>query len=145
LRMMSTPLLGELLQRVAKPNPRMVIRMMTAMGEGDTIVNHPQLIDSLVAAGNDPIATATNLAELRAIISPAGFRPALRLRPEELRQLRVPTLLVWGDHDPVGTIDVAETVAGLIPNARLEVLPAGHVPWLGNLHRTAALVSAFVR
>jgi pimeloyl-ACP methyl ester carboxylesterase len=145
LRMMTTPLLGELLQRAVKSSPRMVIRMMTAVGEGDTIVNHPQLIDSLVAAGNDPIAAATNLAELRAIISPAGFRPALRLRPEELRGLRVPTLLVWGDHDPVGTVDVAETVAGLIPNARLEVLPAGHVPWLGNLDRTAALVSAFVR
>jgi pimeloyl-ACP methyl ester carboxylesterase len=53
--------------------------------------------------------------------------------------------LVWGDHDPVGTVDVAEAIAGLIPNAQLEVLTAGHVPWLGNLDRTARLVSAFVR
>jgi pimeloyl-ACP methyl ester carboxylesterase len=145
LRMMTTPLLGELLQRVAKPGPKMVVRMMASMGEGETIVNHPELIEALVAAGNDPVAAAANLAELRAIISPSGFRPALRIRPEELRRLRVPTLLVWGDHDPVGTVDVAGAIAGLIPSARLEVLPAGHVPWLGNLNRTAGLVSAFVR
>jgi pimeloyl-ACP methyl ester carboxylesterase len=145
LRMMTTPLLGELLRRMAKPGPRMVVRMMASMGEGDTIVNHPELIESLVAAGNDPVAAAADLAELQAIISPLGFRPALLIRQEELRQLRVPTLLVWGDHDPVGTVDVAEAIADLIPNAQLEVLTAGHVPWLGNLDRTARLVSAFVR
>jgi hypothetical protein len=32
----------------------------------------------------------------------------------------------------------------LIPNSRLEVLPAGHAPWLGNPGRTAELVSGFV-
>lgn len=145
LRVMATPKVGEFLQRVAKPSPKMVVRMMASVGEGDTIVNDPDLIESLVATGNDPVASEVNLAELRAIISPFGFRRALRLQPEELRQLSVPTLLVWGDHDPVGGVKVAETIADLIPNAQLEILPAGHVPWLGNLDRTAELVSTFVR
>ncbi len=55
--------------------------------------------------------------------------------------LGVPTLMVWGDHDLVGAVRVAHAVADAIPTARLELLPAGHVPSLGNPDRTAELVS----
>jgi pimeloyl-ACP methyl ester carboxylesterase len=99
----------------------------------------------MVAAGRDPIAAAANLAELRAGISPFGFRRSMRVRPEELRRLTVPTLMVWGDHDPVGAVKVAQATAELIPTAQLEVLPAGHVPFLGHPDRVAELLSRFVR
>jgi pimeloyl-ACP methyl ester carboxylesterase len=145
LRVMATPMVGELLQRLTKPSPKLVVRMMASMGEQDTIVNYPDQIQALVAAGNDPVMSKVNLAELRTAISPIGFRPSLRVRPDELGQLTVPTLLVWGDHDPVGAVRVAQATAELIPNAHLEVLPAGHGPWLGNPDRTAELVSKFVR
>src|SRR6266545_1627097 len=145
LRVMATPKIGELLQRMMKPSPKMVVRMMSSMGEKDTIVNYPDQIQALVTAGNDPVVSEVNLAELRDAISPFGFRRSLRVQPDELRQLTEPTLLVWGDHEPVGAIKVAEATVELIPNARLEVLPAGHGPWLGNPDRTAELVSKFVR
>ena len=51
----------------------MLLRLMASMGEKDTIVRYPELIESIVAAARDPIASATNLAELRAIISPLGI------------------------------------------------------------------------
>jgi pimeloyl-ACP methyl ester carboxylesterase len=57
----------------------------------------------MVAGGNDPISSAADLAEFRATISPFGFRRSVRVQPDELRRLTVPTLLIWGDHDPVGT------------------------------------------
>ena len=127
---MSTPVIGDLLARVMKPNAKAVARFMSVMGEGDTILRHTDLVGALVAEGNDPIASAKNLAELRAIMTPLGFRSAVRLQFDELRQVSVPTLLARGDHDPVGTVDVAVANARLIPSAQLEVLPAGHVPWL---------------
>jgi pimeloyl-ACP methyl ester carboxylesterase len=145
LRVMATPLLGELLERLTKPSPKLVVRMMASMGEKDTIINYPDQIEALVAAGNDPVGSEVNLAELRAAFSPFGFRRRLRVQPEELRQLSMPTLLVWGDHDPIGAVKVAEATAKLLPNAQLEMLPAGHAPWLGNPDRTAELVSKFVR
>ena len=67
---------------------------MRVMGEADTIVTYPDQIDALVAAGSDPLASATSLGELRAIISPTGWQPELAIRPEELRQLTIPTLLI---------------------------------------------------
>jgi pimeloyl-ACP methyl ester carboxylesterase len=145
VRVMAAPVVGDLLAGVVKPNPKMVVRLMSAMGEKDTIGRYPELIESMVAAGRDPIAAAANLAELRAGISPFGFRRPMRIRPEELRRLTVPTLVVWGDHDPVGAVKVAQATASLIPTAQLEVLPAGHVPFLGHPDRVSELLSGFVR
>jgi pimeloyl-ACP methyl ester carboxylesterase len=144
VRVMAAPVVGDLLARVVKPNAKLVVRLMSAMGEKDTIVRHPDLIESMVAEGNDPIASAANLAELRAGTSPFGFRRSLRVHPDELRQLTVPTLVIWGDHDPVGAVKVAQATARLIPPAQLEVLPAGHVPFLGHPDRVSELLSGFV-
>jgi pimeloyl-ACP methyl ester carboxylesterase len=72
---------------------KMLVRLMSSMGEKDTIVRYPDLIEALVAAGNDPIASAVNLAELRAAISPFGFRRSMRVHPDELRRLTVPTAI----------------------------------------------------
>jgi len=145
VRVMVAPMVGNLLARVVKPNAKMVVRMMSSMGEKDTIVRYPDLIEALVALGSDPIASAANLAEFRAISTPFGFRRALRMHPDELRRLTVPTLLVWGDRDPVGDVKVAQATARLIPKAQLEVLRAGHVPWFGNPDRVSELLSSFVR
>ena len=118
---------------------------MASMGERETIVRHPDLLEALVAAGRDPTASATNLAEIRAGISSLGFRRSARIRTETLRRLTVPTLLIWGDHDPVGSVGAARATAEAVPDATLEVLPAGHVPYLGHPERVSEVLSAFVR
>jgi len=145
LRVVATPKVGEFLSRKMPSTPRTVVQNMGGMGEKDTIVNYPGQIEAMVAAGHDPLASRVSLAELRAAISPFGFRPAMKLQREELRQLTVPTLLIWGEHDPVGGVEVARATADTIPGAQLELLPAGHGPWLGHPDRTAALIANFVR
>ena len=142
---MATPGLGPLMARLLKPTRTSLVRLLSSIGEGETIVRHPELIDALVAGGNDRVAVAADLAELRVLIQPFGFRRAMRFRPAELKCLSVPTLLIWGDHDPVGSVDAAQAVADLIPGACLEVLSAGHVPQLGHPQRVAVLVSDFTR
>jgi pimeloyl-ACP methyl ester carboxylesterase len=144
IRLVATPVLGQLVSRTLKPNRRALIRLMAMMGERDTIVRHPDLLDSLLDSARDPVATAANVAELQALLSPFGPRPSTRIRAEELRRLSVPTMMIWGDHDPVVSLADARTVADLIPAARLEVLPAGHVPQLGHPARVAALMEAFI-
>lgn len=143
IRVAVAPVIGGLLARMP-PSERMVVRLMSTMGEGGTIVHHPDLLASLVAAGKDPVAARANLDEFRAIATPFGFRRRMMISREDLRRVSVPTLVVWGDRDPVGSVDVARAVSDLIPDSRLEVLPGGHVPWLGNVDRVAALLSAFI-
>ncbi|MFD6676853.1 alpha/beta fold hydrolase [Rhodococcus zopfii] len=145
IRLMATPLLGGFLGRTVKPGRRTLLRLMSSMGEGDTILRYPDLFASLLDAAHDPVATAADTAEFRALLSPFGVRSGARIRPDELRRLPVPTLMIWGDRDPVVPVADAQAAADLIPNARLEVLPAGHVPQLGNPARVAELMEGFTR
>jgi pimeloyl-ACP methyl ester carboxylesterase len=150
MRLMSTPVLGAVLRRLVPPSPASFTRLARAVGEGDTIGAHPDLIDLVVAVARDPAAERAARAEFRALVSPLallsrdGFRRSDRVRPEELGRLAMPTSVVWGERDPLGSIAVATAVADLIPDARLEVLPTGHGPWLGETERTAGAVIGFV-
>jgi len=143
LRLAATPGIGDLMVRAVKPGRRMLLKMMASMGEAETIVRHPDLLDSLVAGARDPVATQANLAELRALIFGRGIRTSMRFSREDLRRLAVPTLMIWGDRDPVVPLAQARAVAAEIPHARLEVLPAGHVPQLGHPDQVAALLEQF--
>jgi pimeloyl-ACP methyl ester carboxylesterase len=146
IRVVGTPGLGRLVGRLAPPSPASVLRLASAVGEKGTLAGHPDLVDLLVAAGRDPVTDRAAMAEFHALISPfalvtpSGFRRRARVRPDELRRLAIPTLVLWGEHDPVGSVPVARAIAELIPHARLEVLPTGHGPWLGQPTRTAAAV-----
>jgi pimeloyl-ACP methyl ester carboxylesterase len=145
IRLLATPVLGNVLSHAVRPGRRMLLRLMSSMGEGDTILRHPDLLDSLIDAASDPVATAANLAEFQALITPFGARSATRIRPDDLRRVAVPTLMICGDHDPVVSVADAQAAADLIPDARLAVLPAGHVPQLGNPERVAELLAQFAR
>jgi pimeloyl-ACP methyl ester carboxylesterase len=143
IRLMTTPVLGAVMTKALRPGRRMMLSMMASVGERDTITRYPALLDSLIAGARDPLALAANRAELRELISPFGFRAATRMTPSDLRQLSVPTLMIWGDRDPVVPIEQARAAARLIPDARLEVLPAGHVPQLGHAEKVAELLTNF--
>jgi 2-hydroxy-6-oxonona-2,4-dienedioate hydrolase len=151
LRVAGTPGLGQLVSRLAPPSPRSLLRFAHHVArEKEALARHPDLIDLLVAAGRDPVTDRAAKAEFDTLISPlallssSGFRRRASIRPDELRRLTMPTLVVWGERDPVGTIPVARAITDLIPQARLEVLPTGHGPWLGQPTRTATAVLDFM-
>ena len=143
LRLAATPGIGDLMARGVKPGRRMLQTMMSSVGEAETIVRHPDLVDALVAGARDPVAVQANLAELRALLTLRGFRTSMRFSRDDLRGLVAPTLMIWGDRDPVVPLARARAVAADIAGARLEVLPAGHVPQLGHPARVAALLEEF--
>jgi pimeloyl-ACP methyl ester carboxylesterase len=150
MRLVATPGVGALLPRLAPSSPKSVLRLARVMGEQATLAGHPDLIDLLVALGRDPVTDRVARAELRVLISPfallsrSGFRGRSRVRPDELRQVAMPTLIVWGERDPLGGVSVAQAITDLIPHARLEVLPTGHGPWLGQPAQTAATIVDFM-
>ncbi|MGH2381532.1 MAG: alpha/beta fold hydrolase [Candidatus Limnocylindria bacterium] len=127
-----------------QPSTETVIQSMSVFGEGETIARYRDQLDAMVAAGSDQLAAGVRLTELRALIAPTGWQPALATRPEELQEVTVPTLMIWGEQDPLGGADVARAAAATIPHAQLELLPAGHAPWLGHPDRVATMVSDFV-
>lgn len=152
IRLAATPGAGELLSRLAPPSRHSVLQFARyAAGETSSLAGHPDLVDLMVAEGRNPVAARVSRSEIRAVISPfallapSGIARRCRVRPEELRRLAMPALLVWGEHDPLGGASVARAAAELIPRARLEVLPTGHGPWLGQPAKTAAAVVDFMQ
>jgi pimeloyl-ACP methyl ester carboxylesterase len=144
--LMITPGVGSLMSRMVKPNPKSVVKMMSFFGEGETVVDFPEQIEAQVVAGRDPVVAQANLAEMRAVGSASGqLRREFRLQPEELARLSVPTLIAWGERDPIGGPAVARALADAIPGARLELLPTAHMPWFAEPDRIGALVASFVR
>ena len=111
IRLMATPLLGQVLSRTMKPGRRMLMHLMSSVGEADTILRYPDLLDSLVDAAHDPVATAANVAEFQALLSPLGPRTAVRIRPDDLRRVAVRTMMIWGDRDPVVSVADARAAA----------------------------------
>lgn len=60
--------------------------------------------------------------------------------------IRAPTLLLWGDQDPISPLSVGERLAALLPNARLRVI-AGGAHDLAQTHAAeiAPLIASHVR
>lgn len=82
--------------------------------------------------------SSPNLATVR------GMNPAIEFNDELLKKVTTPTLLIWGDEDPIGGEDVAKPFAAKLPNATLNIAPqAGHAPWIDDPERTADLIREF--
>jgi len=151
IRVMATPALGAFVRRLVPPSPRALMQLARVVGEGETLGAHPELVDLVVAVARDPVGYRATREELRALVSPLalvslrGFRRRDRVRAEDLNRLPMPTTVIWGERDPVGSIAVARGVTSLFPDARLVVLPTGHGPWLGEPTRTATAVADSVR
>jgi pimeloyl-ACP methyl ester carboxylesterase len=121
-----------------------VVNLMRMMGEGETIVNYPRMIEAFVATNNDPLARQAGRREFSAFMNFLGFRTSMRIRAEDLAQLTMPTLMIWGERDQLGGEDVARPVSEAIPNCVLEMMPTGHGPWLGYPEETAERIRDFV-
>ncbi len=91
----------------------------------------------------DPPARAAFFRTLRAVVGFDGQRVSatdrLRLAAE------LPTLIVWGDRDPIIPVEHARHAQAAIPGSRLAVFEdVGHFPHCEAPERFAAMVSDFV-
>jgi len=78
------------------------------------------------------------LGQQRAIMSRADSRPSLGA-------IKVPTLLIRGDHDGITTEAHQEEILAGIPGSRLEIIPdCGHLPTLEKPEATNAILRAWL-
>lgn len=144
LRVM-TSRLGPMASRLLpNPSPKSVIKMMGAMGEARSVAKYPKLVDVFVAAAFDVVAAEASGREMAAMVRGLmGFRPEVLFRDEDLVDVRQPTMLIWGDRDPVGDVEVARRLAGLLSDSELHVVSAGHAPWWGEPELAANVLADF--
>ena len=148
-RMLATPMLGELIQALPS-NDAGLLRFARFFAEEETLKTHPDMIEMMVALDADPITKRAVRSEVRAIISasallqPRGWRRSPAVTDEELSRVEAPTLLLWGEREPLGGAESAGRIAGILPDSQLEILDAGHVPWWGHPDVVARLILQFI-
>ena len=112
------------------------------MANGDR-VSMEQMEADVAAASLPGAALGWNsmLAEIR---REGNGNISWALRPE-LKNLKPPTLYIWGDKDVEPPSDGQE-MAALSPRARCEVVPdSGHMPWLDQPERCTKLMVDFLK
>lgn len=64
---------------------------------------------------------------------------------EELKQIKAPTLVVWGDDDKLIHVSAAEVFRGAIQNSEVLIMKqTGHMPLLENVRQCGAAYIAFI-
>ncbi|MEN8185406.1 MAG: alpha/beta hydrolase [Myxococcota bacterium] len=141
-RLLSVRPLGRLLTRLQPPSPAGIAQLSKAVNEYPLV---PELVDLLVATGRLPGARPTLLATLHALVRLRGPRPDTMLTDADLARMAQPTVFIWGERDPFGSVDVGAHVAAAMPDAELHVVSTGHGPWLTQSERIASIVGPFLR
>jgi pimeloyl-ACP methyl ester carboxylesterase len=125
------------------------VRALTAAIAGllDKIHIHPGHDLAELAAGigtlADSEARQAFLHTLRAVIDPSGQRVSAtdRLHLAEA----MPSLIMWGDRDPIIPLEHALSAHKAMPGSRLELLEgAGHFPQLDDPIRVSRLLTDFI-
>jgi pimeloyl-ACP methyl ester carboxylesterase len=112
---------------------RIGLRVHTDVGE--VLRGHASL--------SDGAARSAFLHTLRTIVDPWGQRVDASDRLY-LAQA-VPTLIVWGERDPIIPVEHAHTAHRLVPGSRLEIFPnSGHFPYLDDPLRFVRVLIDFM-
>lgn len=145
LRLFTIGPFTRLLARLQPPSESAVHQQFAAFGEGETIRDHPAVVQAIVAQHRTDRSTAVDTSEFAALLRLRGWQPSSRLTEHELSRLEAPTLFIWGGRDPLGSPAAIDGTIAAMPDATLEVIDeGGHLPWLGAAGRCAALVGAFL-
>lgn len=116
---------------------------------GRLLVAHPEdvpveMLELDVANSQLPGVDLSAYSLLRTGTTLRGIRKHLLVR-EELADLDVPSLFLWGESDAFAPPESGEEIAARMPNARLERLPdTGHLPHVEQPETVAAAVASFL-
>ena len=141
MRLLSVRLLGRLMMKLQPPSPSQVRGLSKMVNEYPL---PPEIADLLLATEQLPGFESTFLATLHTLLRLRGARPSMALTPDQLREIRHPSLLIFGADDPMGAAPVGKCLADILPDAELHVVDGGHAPWLHHADQIAPLITAFL-
>ncbi len=144
---LSTPGIRRLLARMRSPSVAMTRRSAArgVIGPGATERAPDGFFEVAHEGMRQPGWRTAMLTHMQLAMRFGRPRPENFLSDAELRQLAVPVLMIWGDEDPYGGPEIGRRACELLPDARLEVIPGRHAPFLDDPERCGALIDELVR
>jgi pimeloyl-ACP methyl ester carboxylesterase len=148
MRLLSVRGLNRLMLATEKPNPEQARTFLARLGHDEAVIDRrlPVEFFEMVAAYQELPAYATAwLTLVERCLRLRGAAPDVSLGEEELRRVLQPTLFVWGDGDAFGGSEIGERAVRVMPQAEMEAVSGGHLPWLDDPAGCAEAVSRLVR
>lgn len=147
MRLMSLPVLGRALVKLMSPaSPTKARDLPRVLGHPSEVGQRWSQVDAEAwyRFGNLPNVQRSWRTLLRRFLTLTGPSREMHITQDELRGVMQPTLFIWGKNDPFGSLDAGRMATDLMPNARLEVVGIGHLPWWDDAEKCARLVREFV-
>lgn len=146
IKLLRSPL-GHLMAR-AKFTARMETTQATGLGHGPSLEDGrmpPQFVAWKVELTNETPWRANERKMVRSFLGPKGWKRGLTFQPNELGDLKVHVLMLYGTEDPVGSESTWRSFVAAIPHAELSVHPhAGHLLWFDQPQEVAAQMTEHV-
>jgi pimeloyl-ACP methyl ester carboxylesterase len=147
MRLLSVRRLNRLMLAMEKPSPEQARKFLTRLGHDEVVIDRqlPEEFFEMVAAYQKLSNYATAwLTLVERCLGLRGAAPDVRLDEEELRRVQQPTLFVWGDGDVFGGPEIGERAVRVMPNAEIQAVSGGHLPWLDEPAGCAEAISRFL-
>jgi pimeloyl-ACP methyl ester carboxylesterase len=143
---MTTPGFGRLVARMPQPGRRLMRASMRrgALGPRAEANTPDEWFDAAIATMRMPAWRTAMWSHLHLAFRAGRPRPGNHFSDDELRRITTPTQFIWGDNDVYGGPDIGRRASQLMSSARLEVLPAGHAPFLDDPKRCGKLIDDFL-
>jgi pimeloyl-ACP methyl ester carboxylesterase len=140
---LSTPGLRQLLARIGPPNVAITRRALASGAIGPRAAERaPEGFFEVVHEGmRQPGYRTAMLSHMWLAMRFGRPRPENIFSDAELQRIAAPILTIWGEEDPYGGPDIGRRAAQVIRDARLEVIPGRHAPFLDDPARCGALIN----
>lgn len=138
VRLLATPILGPLLVHLV-PETRQIRSIMELTYYDDRLIEN-EAVERYAQSLRSPGAKSALLSTARQIL-PSDIEEFAQM----YRELRVPTLILWGKEDQIIPLSIGQRLAFDLPNATLKVLAdTGHAPQEESPKETLRLIEGFL-
>jgi pimeloyl-ACP methyl ester carboxylesterase len=144
---LSTPGVRQLVARARSPSVAMTRRSLArgVIGPGAADRAPAGFFEVVHEGMGQPAFRKAMLTHMQLAMRLGRPRPENFLSDAELGRIACPVLMIWGDEDPYGDPEIGRRAVAVIPDARLEVIPGRHAPFLDDPARCGALIDDLLR
>ena len=144
LALLGVPVLNRFLLRLPS-NPKRTRAMLTpSLGRPASQAADREIFEIHYLAGRRPEVVLSLTTMLEREFRWKTVRPEWIVRDDELASLAMPTCFIFGDKDAYGGREIVDHAAREIPDARVESISGGHLPYLDQPDECARLLSEFL-
>lgn len=149
LRLGSVPIIGGILfERFIQADDSSGARAnWEFLGQSDEVIEGfpEEFAEAWYRMQNLPHTKLAWVSLLQTVVRIRGARPSVALTPEDLQQITVPVLLLWGSNDTFGDIKKGERGTKWFHDVEFHEVGVGHCPWLDDPTRCGELILEFVK